>query len=106
MKIIRNTDKKERKSFIFSKFIWFVNLALFVSVVFLGIEQAGRGAEIAKLEDGFEEATSVKRDLTEKIFTLSSEGKIENNASDLGFSKPNQIYYFNSDDVFAKLPVR
>jgi len=88
------------------RLIWIVNLVLFITVVFLGIEQAGRGAEIAKLEDEFEIASSVKRDLSEEIFSVNSDTKIEDLALDLGFTKPTKVYYFNSEDVFAKLPVR
>ena len=64
-----------------NKITWIINLSLFIAVVFMGIEQAGRGAEIAKLEN--------KDDL------LS-----------LGFVKPATVYYFNTEDSFAKLPVK
>lgn len=83
-----------------------VNLILFASVVFLGIEQAGRGAEIAKLEDEFEAATTQKMNLSEGIFNKTSESKNNDLALEMGFGKPTRVYYFSVDSGFAKLPVR
>lgn len=88
------------------KIIIALNLILFASVVFLGIEQAGRGAEIAKLEDEIEVAITAKMDLSEGIFNKTSESKNQEIAGNLGFAKPSQIYYFSVDGGFAKAPVR
>ena len=83
--------------------IWGINLILFVAVVFLGIEQAGRAADISDLENKLEAISIEKRDLTENIFRSGSDTKITNSASDLGFAKPSQVYYFNSIDSVASI---
>ena len=88
------------------KYIWVVNLILFGAVVFLGIEQAGRGAEISQLENKIESAITTKRDLAEGVFNGSSDTKIAENSQELGFNKPQSVYYFKTDDLFARLPVR
>lgn len=88
------------------KILIILNLVLLASVVFLGIEQAGRGAEIAKLEDEFEVATIEKMNLSEGIFSETSESKNQEIAEKLGFAKPQEVYYFSFDGGFAKAPVR
>jgi cell division protein FtsL len=87
-------------------YLWAVNLILFVGVVFLGIEQAGRGAQISDLENKIEDAVTLKRDLSEEIFSNESETKIAGNIESLGFVKPENIHYFNSENVFASLTAR
>lgn len=83
--------------------IWGVNLVLFVSVVFLGIQQAGKAADISGLEDKLEIVNIQKRDLAENIFKSGSDTKLTDNVSELGFVKPSKVYYFNSIDSVASL---
>ncbi len=85
------------------KYIWIINLVLFGAVVFLGIEQAGRGAEISSLENKIEDSNTVKRELSEKIFKFGTEDKIDESGVALGFNKPGKIVYFNSEDVSLTL---
>lgn len=87
------------------KFIWVLNVLLLVVVVFLGIEQGGIGAELSKLENSLEIEVTNKRNISENIF---KEQAIENGdkIAELGFNKPNNIVYFDNQDVVAKLPVR
>ncbi len=87
-------------------YLWAINLILFIGVVVLGIEQAGRGAEISNLENKIEEAVILKRDLTEAIFKNESDTKIAGNIENLGFVKPSSVYYFKTENIFASLPVR
>lgn len=87
-------------------YIWAINLILFIGVVVLGIEQAGRGAEISNLENKIEDAVVLKRDLSEEIFKNESETKIAGNIENLGFIKPINVYYFKTENTFASLPVR
>lgn len=87
-------------------YIWAINLILFIGVVVLGIEQAGRGAEISNLENKIEEAQVIKRDLSEEIFNNESETKLSGNIENLGFVKPSSVYYFKTENTFASLPVR
>lgn len=82
---------------------WGINLILFVAVVFLGIEQASRGAEISSLEGKLETISVQKRNLTEDIFRSGSDNKLTDNATELGFAKPSKVYYFNSIDAVASL---
>lgn len=86
--------------------IWALNLLLFVGVVVLGIEQAGRGADISNLERKIENSTVLKRDLSEKIFSNESDDRIISDIQNLGYVKPTEILYFKTDDIFASLPTR
>lgn len=81
-----------------NKIIWFVNLILFIGVVFVGIEQAGKGAEVAKFEKEFEFAVSNRQKLSDQMY---SDEKILDN-----FVKPTIVYYFDVEKVTANLPVR
>jgi hypothetical protein len=78
-----------------------VNLILFAGVVFLGIEQAGRGAEISKLENVLEVTSVQKRDLAENIFSLGNETNFNNVASESGYTKPTTVLYFDSIETVA-----
>ena len=88
------------------KYLWFINLIMFAVVVFLGIEQAGRGATISHLEDKIEEAAVYKRDLSEEIFKNGSDIKLTQNVTDLGFVKPQEVHYIKTENLFASLPTR
>lgn len=89
-----------------TNYLWALNLILFIGVVVLGIEQAGRGAEISNLENKIEDAVVLKRDLSEAIFRNESETKLTGNIESLGFVKPANVYYFKTENIFASLPVR
>ena len=89
-----------------NKIAWIINLSLFIAVVFMGIEQAGRGAEIARIENGLEKAVLLKQQLTDAIFASNKRLQNSNDLLSLEFIKPATIYYFNTEDSFAKLPVR
>ncbi len=83
--------------------IWGINLIVFAFVVFLGIEQAGKGAEISKIEKELETQISLKRDLSEQIFNSGSENKLGDVSADQGFSKPSKVVYMNSEEVSLTL---
>ncbi|KKP40684.1 hypothetical protein A2130_03855 [Candidatus Woesebacteria bacterium GWC2_33_12] len=89
-----------------NKITWIANLSLFMVVVFMGIKQTERGIEIAKLEDGLEQLILSKQQLTDVIFASNKSLDNEENLLSLGFIKPTTVYYFNTEDSFAKLPVR
>lgn len=88
------------------KILWLVNLILFIGVVFIGIEQAGMGAEIAKLERNLEKTTVIKQQLTDAIFESNDNLSKEDTFLTLGFSKPVNVFYFNTADSQALLPVK
>jgi hypothetical protein len=83
--------------------IWSINLIVFAFVVFLGIEQAGKGAEISKIERDLESQVVLKRELSEKIFRSGSENKLTDENVDHGFIKPSKIVYFNSEEASLTL---
>ena len=85
------------------KTFWGVNLLLFIGVVFLGIEQAGRGADISNLEDQLEIRLIEKREIAENIFNSGNEIKLSDNAINLGYSKPSKVYYLDPIDSVASL---
>lgn len=89
-----------------SKYLWAINLILLVTVVFLGIEQAGRGATISNLENKIEEQIVLKRNLSEAIFSSGSSLVSVENAENSGFIKPSNVHYFKTENIFAKLPVQ
>jgi len=99
-------SKTEHTFFAKAKYLWIVNIVLFVAVVFLGIEQAGRGAEISHLENKIELQIIEKRNLSEEIFSGSTNLASLENAESLGYVKPVQVYYFKTENIFAKLPVQ
>lgn len=84
------------------RYIWAINLILFATVVFLGIEQAGRGAEISNLENKIELLITEKRDLSEGIFNFGADTKIVKLSEELGFVKPNNVFYIKTEDLFAQ----
>ena len=85
------------------KLVWGINLILFICVVFLGIEQAAKGADISKLESQLETISTQKTELTENIFKSGNDVKLTDNAINLGFAKPLTVYYFNSEEVSLTL---
>lgn len=83
-------------------YIWFLNLVIFVAVVFFGIKQAGMGADILVLEKKLEQTNASKRELSEAIFNQNTESKLTN-VEELGFIKPSSVIYFNSIDSVASV---
>lgn len=82
-------------------YIWAINLVLLIAVVFLGIEQAGRGADISQLENQFEGVSVQKRELSENLFQSGSDQKLLENVDTLGFAKPSKVLYFNIIETVA-----
>lgn len=86
-----------------TKYIWILDLVVFIVVVFMGIEQAGTGAEISNLENKIEKLNIQKRDLAEKIFENNNNDDTNNESLSLGFVKPSKIYYFDSEEAALTL---
>lgn len=84
-------------------YIWLINLVLFAAVVFMGIEQAAKGAEISKYESNLEAVTLQKRDLSEQIFESGNTDKVADSALISGFVKPNDVVYINNIEVVASV---
>lgn len=83
------------------KFIWLINLVMFVAVVFFGIEQAGLGAEISNLENKYEKLLVEKNDLSEVLFINQSDSKILSSNLKSEFVKSSNVIYFDSIDTVA-----
>lgn len=86
--------------------IWAVNIALFIAVVYMGINQAGLGAEISLLEDQTESLIEEKHNLSEKILLGNSTTSVSEKSEKLGFVKPQDVVYIDSEELFAALIVR
>jgi hypothetical protein len=102
--INKNKSNKPVK-IIMRNMIWIVNTLLLVVVVFLGIEQGGIGAEVRKIDDTLENQDSIKREISEKIYEnhmADNNQKIQ----ELGFIKPINILYFDTEEAVAQLPVQ
>lgn len=82
---------------------WSVNMALFVSVVYMGITQAGLGAEMTQLEDQMIIVSEKKHQMSESILLGNSTTSFSEKSEGLGFSKPQEVVYIDSLDSFASL---
>ncbi|MBL7036963.1 hypothetical protein ISR94_03995 [Candidatus Microgenomates bacterium] len=83
--------------------IWSINIALFVTVVYMGIAQAGLGAEMAKLEDELVLQSEKKHQMSESILLGNSSSSFTQKSEDLGFMKPEKVVYIDSIDSVASL---
>lgn len=88
------------------KILWIINLLLLTFVVYMGIEQAGKGAEIAKMERETSLVNENIHKLSETILETSSSSKLDTSAIELGFVKPQTVIYVNSDDVLTSSLIR
>ena len=73
-------------------------------VVFLAIEAATSGAQIAQLEQEEAVLTKQSRELSDQLVKASSLITLGEEAEVLGFKKPSQIIYITEKEVVAKLP--
>lgn len=71
--------------------------------VYLAIECATSGSEIAKLIDTQEILVNQKKELTLKLVEVSSLNIIQEKATSLGFSEPQKVVYIQKSDEFASL---
>ena len=78
--------------------------ALAFVVVFLTIESATSGAQIAQLEQEEAILTKQSRELSDKLVKASSLITLGEEAKVLGFKKPSQIIYITEKEAVAKLP--
>lgn len=108
MKYIKTKEQGAQNFIPMSKvrYLWAINLIMLIAVVFLGIEQAGKGAMISNLENKIEEQVILKRSLSEDIFNNDSSLASIKNAESLGYIKPSKMYYFKTENIFARLPVQ
>lgn len=80
-------------------------LAVFaLVVVFLTIETATSGAQLAQLEQEEAVLTKQNRELSDQLVKASSLTSLGEEAEVLGFKKPSQIIYITEKEAVAKLP--
>ncbi len=80
-------------------------LVVFASVVvFLAIETATSGAQVAQLEQEEAVLTKQNRELSDQLVKASSLVTLGEEAKVLGFEKPSQVIYITEKEVVAKLP--
>lgn len=83
--------------------LW-IMLGLFLSLsIFFTIQTATSGAYISELEINGEEIMQENQLLKSKIISLSSLSNLGENASELGFTKPQKVIYITKDATVAKV---
>ena len=73
-------------------------------VVFLTIEAATSGAQVAQFEQEEAVLTKQNRELSDQLVKASSLITLGEEAEILGFKKPSQVIYITEKEVVAKLP--
>jgi len=84
--------------------LYFVLFVFLVFGVFLTIQTATSGAEIAKLENEEERLKEQNQTYKEDILNKSSLKITGEKAGELGFIKPPRIVYLTEEETVAKLP--
>lgn len=77
---------------------------LAVSSIFMTIEGAASGVEIAKLEKKELQLIDEKRMLEESLVKNLSVGELQEKSTELGFAKPTNLVYISGTESVAKLP--
>ncbi len=80
------------------RIIWILNLLIFTLCVYLGIEQAGKGAIVSIQEDKIGALTEERQKLSDSVFVMGRDDELSEKANDLGFVKPSKLVYFNQID--------
>jgi len=100
-KEVKNTKKINKRTL-----VWGINIFLFIAVVFMGINQAGKGAEISKLENDLQTMNSEKQDYSENLLLGNSTSDLSSKSEELGFAKAKDVIYIDSIDSYASLLVQ
>ncbi len=77
---------------------------LAVLCIFLTIESATNGAEVANLQNKENQLLVRQRDLQEQLVETLSVNKLQEQSSELGFTKINNLVYVTDAASVAKLP--
>lgn len=86
--------------------LFVVNLLLFMAIVYMGIMQAGMGAQIVNIQKETALHDEKHQQLTDSIFNSNNLNVSDDQLLSMNFKKPSDIYYFDIIDSLAKLPVR
>ena len=76
---------------------------LAASSIFMTIETATSGVEIAELEKKEAELIKKKSEMEESLVKTLSLGELHQRSGDLGFSKPLELVYITPAETVAKL---
>jgi len=95
----RNINKKENRKGPFT----FFGVIFIALCVYLAIECATSGSEMAKLIDSQDLLVKEKKELTSRLVQVSSLNIIQEKASTLGFNEPQKVVYIQKSDEFASL---
>lgn len=81
-----------------------------VSLLVLGlyyiIESVSLGAELAKIQREERRLVEENRDLSDSLIGSSSLSSFEKKTEELGFSKPESVFYLKGETQVANLPVK
>lgn len=94
--------KKSKNKYITSVLWLLTGLCVCASVV-LAIEVSGYGAEINSLEKKEEVLANRTRELSEELVARSSLAKLEKQALELGFVKPKDFVYLQTEEFAVKI---
>lgn len=83
--------------------MWLLTGLCVCASVVLAIEASGYGAEINSLEKKGEALANRTRELSEELVVRSSLAKLEKQASELGFVKPKDFVYLQTEEFAAKI---
>jgi hypothetical protein len=93
------------KMFKLNKYFLWSLIGVFTAVnVYLTVEAATSGAEIAALEKKEAELTYQKSVYNEDLLRTTSLNDLAQKAAGLGFAKPVTIVYLNGEESVAQLP--
>lgn len=78
---------------------------LAISSVFMTVETATSGVEVAKLREKENELTLEKRNLEDSLVKSLSMNDLQEKSNEMGYSKPTaMVYVTDTKEAFAKLP--
>ena len=98
-------DQKNKKRIKLGRNLpWLILSFLVIANVYLCINYATSGAVISHLERQETSIDDEKSYLSEQLLITASLKQIESKAEEMGFSKPANILYLNSEESVAKLP--
>lgn len=97
--------KINKNKYSFKGILFWIPVALLVAgFVYLTIETATSGAELANLERKQTLLAEENRNLADLLVRTQSLSSLDGKTLELGFSKPSQILYVNTKEEVAKLP--
>jgi len=85
------------------KLLWIANAVIFVSIVYMGISQAGSGALLAEYEDELVKLNETRNEIEGSVFNLTNHSVALDRSKDLGFIKPADFIYIDNPDSYAAI---